>query len=372
MSNHGIRDFGGRERVERLLRPGRKTVAYLPGGGITGALFQLGALAALEDAGFGFSVDALDGFVGVGSGAVVSASFAGGLSVQRLYRGLLDPADTLFPLERRHILTVDLGEWRRAIAASSAAMRRMIGRITSKPVETASDPWSEIDRFYDVLPAGIFTLEPLERFLDAFFERRGVPLTFRALAKRLIIPAHDLDTGEVVAFGADGHRHERIARACCASMALPLFYAPVRMSGRLYFAGSTGNASALTLAVEELGAEVIVVVDPLVPIEADATNEALPNARGSGNSVADKGLLWVYNQAMRIGEHARLEAELALLSSRHPHVEVLVVKPAPSDAVLFLHAPMNYAVRRTILEGAYRSVRARAASTTSLRPPSVP
>jgi NTE family protein len=367
LSDAQLRTFGGRERVSRLLGANKRRVAYLPGGGITGALFQLGALAALEDAGVGFVGAALDGYVGVGSGAVLSAALAGGLPVQRLYRALLDPADNLFPLERRHVLTADLGEWRRAIRATGGALGRLVDRIRQKPVATAADPWGEIDRFYDVLPAGIFTLEPLERFLDAFFERRGVPQTFRALERPLIVPAHDLDTGEVVAFGGEGRGNDRVARACCASMALPLFYAPVRIGDRLYFSGSTGNASALSLAVTELGAEVIVVIDPLVPIETGAY--WIPTARSEGRTVADKGLLWVYNQAMRIGEKARLDAELALLAARHPNVEVLVIEPAPSDAVLFLHAPMNYAARRTILEGAFRSVRARAGSGHSLPPP---
>lgn len=333
-------------KLEALLSEtsrGKRTVAYLPGGGISGALYQLGALAALEEEGF-HSRD-LDGWVAVGSGAVVAAALAGGLEVQRLYRGLLDPADTLFPLERRHLLSIDVGEWRRAAGAVFTAVRRALANAREKPVETAVDPWQEIDRFWDTLPAGLFSLEELEHFLDAFFERRSVPLTFRGMKKRLLVPAHDLDTGEMVPFGSRGLEDAHIARAICASMALPLFFAPVRIGDRQLFAGSAGNASAIELAVTELGAEVIVVINPLVPVSS------------SGGGVRAKGLLWVANQAMRIGEDARLRAEIPLLRARNPGVEIVVIEPSPAFAVRFMDSPMSYSSRRTILENAFRSVR---------------
>ena len=349
------------------LRDGRRVVAYLPGGGITGGLYQLGALAALEDCVEGFHANALHGYVAVGSGAVVGAALAGGLEVQRLYRALLDPADNFFQLERRHIIRIDLGEWRRTFGAAIGALRRAVTNATKRPVETAVDPWQEIDRFHDVLPAGIFSLEHLEHFLEAFFERRGVAPVFRALSRPLIVPAHDLDTGEVVCFGGASREHDRIARAICASLALPLFFAPVRIGNRLYFAGSAGNASSLDVAVEALGATCVLVINPLVPVAAGGATR-VPTGHGDGDGVRDKGLLWVYNQAMRIGERGRLTAEIALLRARRPDVDVVLLEPAQQDAVLFMHSPMNYSARRVILEEAYRSVRDRAGGRPSVHP----
>jgi predicted acylesterase/phospholipase RssA len=333
---------------------GRRVVAYLPGGGIGGGLYQLGALAALEEGVEGFRANTLHGYLAVGSGAILASALAGEIEVQRLYRALLDPADTFFPLERRHLLAVDVGEWRRAAVAVFGALRNLLENARQRPVETAVDPWKELDRFYDVLPAGLFTMEPMERFLDAFFERRGIPDVFRALPRRLVVPAHDLDTGEMVPFGGRGHEGTRIARAATASMALPLFFAPVRMGDRLFFAGSTGNASALELAVSELGAEVVLVVNPLVPISARGP---VPTGHGEGEGLRDKGLLWVFDQAMRIGEAARLRAEIPLLTARHPDVVVAVVEPSSTDAVRFLDSPMSYSSRRRILEESFRSVR---------------
>jgi predicted acylesterase/phospholipase RssA len=353
--------------VRQALRSGRRTVAYLPGGGITGGLYQLGALAALEDGVDGFRANALHGFVAVGSGAVLASALAGEIEIQRLYRALLDPADTFFPLERRHLVALDLGEWRRVAGAVYGAIRSAVSSASKKPVETAVDPWGELDRFYDVLPAGLFTLEQLERFLDAFFERRGIGPSFADLPRRLIIPAHDLDTGEIVPFGARERTSARIARAACASMALPLFFAPVRIGDRLFFAGSTGNASAIDLAVTELEAEVVLVVNPLVPVSARGS---VPTGHGEGEGIRDKGLLWVYNQALRIGEQARLRAEIPLLRARHPGVEVVVIEPSQAEAIRFLDSPMKYSARRMILEEAFRSVRdaVRGGERVSVRP----
>ena len=343
--------------LRRALREGRRIVAYLPGGGITGGLYQLGALAALEDAVPGFRANALHGYVAVGSGAVTAAALAGGLVVQRLYRALLDPADSFFALERRHIIRFDLAEWRRTFGAAAGALRRAFASATSRPVEPAADPWHEIDRFQDVLPAGIFSLETFEHFFESFLERRGVPTTFRALPRPLIVPAWDLDTGALVCFGDKQHANERIARAACASMALPLFFAPVRIGERLYFSGSAGNATSLDVAVDELGAEVVLVINPLVPVAA--AGQRVPTGHGAGTGVRDKGLLWVYNQAMRIGEHSRLRTGIELMSAKRPDVEIAILEPTQADAVLFMHSPMNYAARRAILEEAYKSVRER-------------
>ncbi|MBI2394494.1 MAG: patatin-like phospholipase family protein [Deltaproteobacteria bacterium] len=356
-----------RTSVRDALSAGKRTVMYLPGGGITGGLYQLGALTALEEGVEGFRANALGGYVAVGSGAVLATALAGGLETPRLYRALLDPSDTFFALERRHLLVVDVGEWRRAAFALFGAIRSAIASARQRPVETAVDPWKELDRLYDVLPAGMFSLEPFEHFFDAFLDRRGIGSLFRDLPRPLIIPAHDLDTGDLVPFGARGADHHRIARAVCASMALPLFFAPVRIGERTFFAGSTGNASALELAIDELAAEVVLVVNPLVPVSARGAH--VPTGHGAGDGVRDKGLLWVYNQAMRIGEQARLRAELGLLSSRHPGVQFVVIEPSAVDAVRFMDSPMKYSARRTILEEAFRSVREQVRSGASIPPP---
>src|SRR5690606_33239212 len=79
----------------------------LGGGGLTGAMYEVGVLAAVEDAIADFRAADFDLFVGVGSGAPVACALAGGVPALRIYRALLDPADDFFPLARAHLLQID-------------------------------------------------------------------------------------------------------------------------------------------------------------------------------------------------------------------------------------------------------------------------
>jgi len=98
------------------------------------------------------------------------------------------------------------------------------------------------------------------------------------------------------------------------------------------------------------------VVNPLVPVSI--AHRAVPTGHGAKDSVRDKGLLWVFNQSMRVGAHARLHQEVA----RHRGaMAILVLEPEPTDVLLFLRNPVNPDARRAILEYAYRTTRERIA-----------
>ncbi len=334
-----------------------KIALCLPGGGITGAMYQIGALSALEDAVVGLDARAFDVYVGAASGATIAAALAGGVPVQRLYRALLDPADNYFPLERSHILRMDFDEWRRTLTSTVLAFAQGARSLASRaPTPAPADLWEQLDRLYDSLPAGIFTLDAFERFLEEVFLRRGVPNHFPSLPRALRIVAHDLDSGERVLFGAPGHDGVPVARACCASLALPLFFSPVRIDDRQYVDASVGRSAHIDVATAE-GADLVVVVNPMVPIRAEAGQ--VPTGHGHRASVRDKGALWVYNQAMRIGAHARLH-ETSAAAVREGRL--LLIEPESTDAALFLHNPASFAARRSILEFAYRTTRERVRS----------
>ncbi len=333
----------------------------LPGGGLTGALYQVGALAALEDGVEGIAAQDFCVYIGQSSGATVAAGLSGGIAVDRMYRALLDPADNFFPLDRDHLLRVDIDEWRRALSTSWVALRHALARLSSRREASEQSPWpnyfwEQMDRLNDSLPAGLLTLDRYERFLAEFFVRRGIPNSFRDLPRTLRIAAHDIDSGERVMFGAAGYDEVPISLACAASMALPLFFSPVRIGDRHYLDGGLGQVAQLDIA-KEAGAELVIVVNPLVPVST--ANRAVPTGHGVRESVRDKGLLWMHNQAMRISAHARLHEELRRERERLGGLSVLVLEPEPTDVLLFLHNPANMAARRAILEYAYRTTRER-------------
>ncbi|HEX4479063.1 MAG TPA: patatin-like phospholipase family protein [Polyangiaceae bacterium] len=331
-----------------------KVALCLPGGGVTGAMYQIGALAALEDSIDGFDANGFDLYVGTSSGGTVASSLAGGVAVQRMYRALLDPADVFFPLERRHILRTDLREWARALGTIFGAARHGTASMLSRaPAPTPQALWEELDRFYDSLPAGVFKLEGYERFLEDFFARRGVPNNFRAMPKRLRIMAHDLDSGEPTFFGGAGFDHVSVSRACAASTALPPFFSPVRIRDRFYIDAGAAQVAHLDAALED-GADVIVVVNPMVPVRV----ATVPTGHGQRASVRDKGYLWVANQAIRIGMHTLLRESVTRLREKHS-VAVILIEPEPTDGILFMFSPASFTGRRTMLEYAYRATRER-------------
>ena len=128
---------------------GPKTALCLCGGGVTGAMYEVGCLAALEDFFDQFYACDFDAFVATSSGSTVALALAGGLRASRLYRALLDPADDFFPLRRQHLLGFDTAEWRRVVSTVVSATRRAAVSVISSPLET--DVWHELERFVDNL-----------------------------------------------------------------------------------------------------------------------------------------------------------------------------------------------------------------------------
>jgi NTE family protein len=331
-----------------------KIAVCLPGGGASGAMFQIGALAALEDALDGLEVSNFDLYVGSSGGASVAAALAGGLPIQRIYRAFLDPADAYFGLERKHLLRIDFGEWRRTVPAFIAAFSEGAGALMRGGGPPSAALWEQLDRLADALPAGLFSLDGYERFLEEFFIRRGVPNSFFAMPKPLRILAHDLESAELRLFGAGDAAEVPVTRACIASMAIPPFFSPVRIGDRHYINPGGGQIVHGEVAVAE-GADVLIVVNPLVPLRTE---------RGS---LRDRGLLTVTNQAIRIGSWRALRDQCRVAEAAGK--AVLCIEPEPAESLLFFGNPESFDVRRRILEYAYRHCRALIAQAAEAQHP---
>lgn len=330
----------------------RKTGLCLCGGGITGAMYEVGCLAALEEAFEDFAASDFDVVVGSSSGSTVAAALAGGLGALRMYRALLDPADDLFPLQRHHLLRFDSKEWRRVWGSAFGAARHLVSSATSKPLDL--DVWNELDRFTDSLPAGIFSLDSYERFLEEFFRRRGVPRAFVSMRHELYLVANDLDAGTRAVFGQGELRDVPVARAVAAASAIPILFAPVRIGERDYVDGGLGEVAHVDLAVEA-GCDTVVVLNPMVPIHSDVHQRDVPTGHGKRARIRDKGLLWVNNQSWRMRTEARFQKLLEDYRSDNPDIDVLLLEPDPTDLTIFMYSPMNFAARRVILENGYKT-----------------
>lgn len=340
--------------------PAHRLGLSLPGGGITGAMYQIGVIAALEDALEGFRAADIDVFVGSSTGATVATFLAAGNSAQRLYRALLDPQDTFFPLQRHHLMRLDGAEWRRVALSTLAAARRLLSSVASRPLQ--ADVWNELDRFWDSLPAGIFTLDAYEQFLAEIMLRRGVPDRFADMPRKLVLVAIDLDEGARALFGLGALEHIPVARAICASSSTPILFAPVRIEGRDYVEGGVGAVAHADVATA-LGCEFVLVVNPMVPIQTDPAVRDIPTGHGTMQHVRDKGALWVYSQSWRVRTESRMREGLARFRAENPQANIVLVEPDRTDLTMFMSSPMNFASRRQILEDGYRQ------ATKALRDP---
>jgi hypothetical protein len=101
---------------------------------------------------------------------------------------------------------------------------------------------------------------------------------------------------------------------------------------------------------------VILVVNPMVPVNVGS----VPTGHGTRTSVRDKGMMWVTNQAIRMGIH-KLMRETCARVIASGKADILLIEPEPTDGILFMHNPASFAARRKILEYAYRTTRTRMA-----------
>lgn len=182
-------------------------VAVLSGGGVK-AMAHVGAIRALAEAGI-----RPDRYIGTSMGAAVAAGLAAGLTAAELEARLL-------VIRRRDVAAIS-------------------------PVALAKGLYA----------TAILKAEPLRETLE-----RVLPVQrFDQLMLPLTVTATDLDSGELVRFGAGGI-DVPLVEAIYASCALPLLYPPARINGRRLVDGGLRGVVALEVA-RELEAELVVAVD---------------------------------------------------------------------------------------------------------------
>lgn len=327
----------------------------LCGGGITGAVYELGALAALDDwFSAGFTVSQFDIYVGTSAGAFMSTLMAAGITPTRLARAVMDDEDQVMPVAQSDLYKVDVRELagiaRDAARILATSLRRALRRRTLTFSELAKD-------LEDALPSGLFSLSHYEAWVARSLAAHGVPLRFDAIPRELFITATELDSGERAVFGKHALdatlRDVPISTAICASSAIPGFYEPMTILGRDYIDGAVTEAAHLDVALDR-GADLVVIVNPMVPIRAHADTE-LPSAILGTHRLRDKGLLTVTDQARRLSTRTKLHLSIRRSALEHPEATILIIEPQRDDADMLLSNPMNFAVRRRLLRYGYDS-----------------
>lgn len=344
----------GRRAVSRAKRPS-KTALVLGGGGFTGAVYEIGALRALDLLSVNRSVNDFDIYVGTSAGSFVAAMTANGVTPEEMMRVLDRQAPTPFPdIALGTLLSLNVRELATKAAAFPFRLARL-GYTLARHVGQVS----ALDIVLGVaegLPSGLYSGSGVEGYVRKVLGEDERTDDFRELAMELYITATDLDTCERVVFGAEGFDDVPISTAVRASSALPMVYEPVRVGERELVDGGLISTTNLDLAVEA-GAKLVIVVNPMVPYvnEARATNPLHP-------SVSSMGFAQIGYQAFKLMTYRRLHEIRTMWEERYPGVDFVLIEPDASDELMFRTSVMDYSSRVQIASHGFRSVTAKLAA----------
>ena len=332
-------------------RPVRGTRALLLcGGGLTGALYEVGALRALEET-FGEGSCDFDLFVGTSAGATVSAFLAQGITPRRMYDAICTEDDPFFPIRRPDVYQAEPGEW---LSSLAAFQRFLVRQVRGKLASIGRAPGPDVFELAAPLPSGVFSNMPLKRFLARTLDRAGLSDDFRALTRPLYITAYDADLGERIVFGAPGWRDVPISLAVAASSAIPILFKPVQIRGRDFVDGGVGKVAHMDIA-EGAGARRLLIINPIRPIRNDQERVCMADGDGHCVRMREKGLMHVWNQTFRMMTHHRLERAVRAHRAENPGRRYLLLEPSQDDVIMFMYNPMSFANRQRVLEDSYRT-----------------
>ncbi|MCC2690158.1 MAG: Patatin, partial [Rhizobiaceae bacterium] len=180
----------------------RKRGIALAGGGPLGAIWEIGALVALDEALAGLDFTGCDVFVGVSSGAFIAAGLANGIGPRTMHRMFIESAAADEALDPDLLLRPALGEYARCVASLPELLTKAAGRTVGGPLSGGGfDSLQELAR---ALPRSVFDNAGVGDYLADLFSAPGRTNDFRRLAGILFLVATDLDTAEAVEFGSPG------------------------------------------------------------------------------------------------------------------------------------------------------------------------
>ena len=331
----------------------------MSGGGPLGAIYEIGALCALEESLNGIDFTRLQHYVGVSAGGFIAAGLANGISPRKLCAAFIESgtasAETSDP---SWLLMPAYGEFARRGTMLPALLISALWRVTAggKPLSSA------LEHLGPALPAGLFSNEQVHAQLAHLFSQDGRTNDFRQLKTQLTLVATNLDSGEIAPFGRPGWEHVPISKAVQASAALPGLFPPVEIDGNYYVDGALKKTMHASVALDQ-GIDLMLCLNPLVPFDATAPQVAKVMRRGLSAEkhhiprIIDGGLPAVLSQTFRSLIHSRMVLGMRQYEHAYPDTDIILIEPDHRDPELYLANTFSYRQRRELAEHAYQQTR---------------
>ena len=321
------------------------------GGGPFGAIYEIGALMALQEALEGVEFHELDVYVGVSAGSFLAAALANGIPISDIYGIFIDGEGGEGALTPEVFMRPAFREYLERARTVPPIFARSLWQYLRRPLSRgALESFAALGR---AIPTGVFDNGTIHRYLHAVFTQPGRTDDFRSLKHSLYLVATDLDSGESVSFGRPGHAHVPISQAVQASAALPGLFPPVEIDGRFFVDGALKKTLHASEALDD-GAKLVICVNPLVPYDAGLAAE---KGKGRHRRLVDGGLPVVLSQTFRAIIHSRMAVGISKYRGLYRDADVVLFEPDADDSEIIFTNIFSYATRTRLCEHAYQRTR---------------
>ena len=376
-------------------KPDPKIALVLSGGAVSGGAFKLGGLHALSNFMLNRNIRDFDIYVGVSAGSIISIFLANGVPTVEILKslegrgnGMIDSilasefyyinykdfvlkplhllADliTLFPRNIFRFFTsnnIFTDEFKKQLLAVIANPNYDTIETVIKscvPKHETSERFATIPWGY--IPNGIFTTDNFENSIRINLQKNNLCNDFNKLyekrGKKLLIAATRLDTAEREIFGIGYNNHVPISKAMQASIAVPIFYKPVRINGADYVDGAVIKTASIDIAIDN-GADLVICYNPFRPFNIDTFTSRYQN-NTKRTHIADDGLYALINQVFRTLLHTRLMHGIDYYR-KDPDFkgDIILIEPTEYDDTFFDMNPLAFWERRKAAKRGYQSVK---------------
>ncbi len=331
----------------------------LAGGGPLGAIYEVGAMCALEESLLGLDFTRLQHYVGVSAGAFIAASLANGMSPRALCAAFIenDPSQS-DSFDPAWLMEPAWGEF----AQRAQVLPGLLARAAWQMAAHGKTFTRALEGLAPALPTGAFSNRKVHSEMARLFSAPGRSNDFRQLKTRLTLVATNLDSSEPTLFGRPGWDHIPISQAVQASSSLPGLFPPVQIEGQHYVDGALKKTMHASVALDE-GVDLLICLNPLVPFDASDplltpdVRQLLPASQRKIPRIAEGGLSAVLSQTFRSMIHSRMELGMRNYASDYPDTDILLIEPDHRDPELYLANTFSYSQRRHLAEHAYQQTR---------------